>query len=40
MFCGVRIKRDSLNFQFKGFGAVPKLRSKNLGIVPQMKFSI
>ena len=26
--CGVSIKRDTLDFQFRGLGAVPKLRSK------------
>ena len=26
-FCGVGIKRDSLEFHFRGLGAVPKLRS-------------
>ena len=26
-FCGISIKRDTLYYQYKGFGAVPKFRS-------------
>jgi len=27
-FCGISIKRDTLDFQFRGLGAVPKFRSR------------
>ena len=31
--CGIGIKRDSLNYQFRGCGAVPQSRSKREAVI-------